>query len=160
MSKYLEIGSGSKPHEGYETIEIQEKFHPTYLGDFRTMSFTDIDTIRAEHLLEHFGRDESIQVLKLWHDWLKMGGVLIVETPDFEGICEMFMKCSKASERYWLIRHTYGSQEADWAYHKEGWYEDRFRRVLPYLGFEIIDFTHTVSRGYLKNIKVRARKIK
>lgn len=128
------------------------------MGDFRTMSFNDIEEIRSEHLLEHFGRDEAIVILNLWKDWLKKDGILIVETPDFESICKAFEGKDRATQ-YWLTRHAYGSQEADWAYHRDGWYEDKFKQLFPEIGFEIMSIERNHTRGYLPNIKVTAKKI-
>lgn len=151
--KRLEIGSGRMAHKGYETIDVEEYAHPTYLGDFRTMVFTDIDEIRSHHLLEHFGREEGIEVLKQWYSWLKVGGILIVETPDFEGICRDF-----AVNPYWLTRHAYGSQEREWAYHKTGYYEQSFKEILPKIGFKILEIRKSKSRKILPNITIIAKK--
>lgn len=150
----LDIGSGEKPHKGYKTIDIEEYAHPDYLGDFRLMSFKDVDEIRSHHLLEHFTRDEGIRVLKLWHSWLRTGGQLIVETPDFEYICKDF-----TVDPYWMTRHAYGSQEAEWAVHKDGWYEAKFRQVLPDVGYGILQIKRNKSRKILPNILVVAIKI-
>ena len=150
----IEIGSGRKPHKGYETIDVESYANPTYLGDFRTMNFQDIDEIRAHHLLEHFSRVEGESVLKLWHRWLKQSGLLIIETPDFEGICDNFRK-----DKYWMTRHTYGSQEAEWAFHRDGYYEDKFKEILPRLGFEIISINKSTSRKILPNITFVAKKL-
>ena len=149
----LEIGVGRRKHKGYETIDVEEYANPTHLGDFRTMSFSGVEEIRAHHLLEHFSRDESIKVLTLWNKWLAVGGILIVETPDFEGICTNFNK-----DHYWMTRHTYGSQEADWAFHRDGWYENKFKTTLPELGFDIVDIRRNHTRGYLPNIRVTSKK--
>jgi predicted SAM-dependent methyltransferase len=149
----LNIGCGKRKYRGYTTIDIDSENSPDIVGDFRTMDFKDVDEIRAEHLLEHFSRDEGIQVLKLWHKWLKEGGILIVETPDFEGICRDF-----EIDKYWMTRHAYGSQNADWAYHRDGYYEQKFKDLLPNLGFEIVSITKNRSRKILPNIKVVAVK--
>lgn len=135
----LEIGVGRKHHSGYKTIDIESYAKPDYLGDFRTMKFKDIEEIRSHHLLEHFDRKEAIEVLKQWHSWLKTEGKLVLETPDFEGICNYF---TNQPLRLWgtremLVMATYGSQEAKWAFHKDGWYEDKFKDILPKLGFKI-----------------------
>lgn len=155
--KRLNIGCGRKKYHGYTTIDIEPKNTPDILGDFRTMNFSDIEEIRAEHLLEHFGRDEGVQVLKLWYDWLMPGGRLIVETPDFEMICAGFAE-QNTYGRYWFTRHAYGSQEADWAFHRDGWYEDKFREILTEIGFEIDTVVRNKTRGILPNIKVLAIK--
>ena len=150
----LSIGSGRKSYPGHETIDVETYANPTHLGDFRTMNFSDVEEIRAHHLLEHFSRTEGEEVLKLWHDWLKQGGLLIVETPDFEGICDNFRK-----DKYWMTRHAYGSQEADWAFHRTGYYEDSFKYIMPKMGFEILSIKKSVSRKILPNITVVAKKL-
>lgn len=152
--KRLNIGSRRIHHTGYTTIDIEEMSGADIIGDFRTMDFKDVEEILAEHLLEHFGRDESIKVLKQWHKWLKPGGLLTVETPDFEGICRNF-----STDPYWMTRHAYGSQEAEWAFHRDGWYEQKFKDLLPNIGFEIVEITKNRSRRILPNIRVRATKI-
>jgi len=151
----LDIGCGKKAHKEYKTIDLEEYANPTYLGDFREMTFKDVEVIRTHHLLEHFTREEGLKVLKLWHLWLKKEGVIVIETPDFQGICKDFDK-----NPYWMTRHAYGSQESDWALHKDGWYEAKFVEVLPKLGFEITEIKHhkTRNRG-LPNITIFAKKI-
>lgn len=149
----LNIGAGNRHLKGYTTIDIEEKNHPEVLGDFRTMNFGGIEEIRAEHILEHFGRDESQVVLNQWNSWLMDGGRLIIETPDLEYICKDWDK-----DHYWMTRHIYGSQEADWAYHRDGWYEGKFRKLLPELGFEIESIQRNCTHGNLPNIKVVAIK--
>jgi len=149
----LDIGCGRMPHRGYKTIDVEEYANPDYLGDFREMSFEDVEEIRSHHLLEHFGREEGEKVLKLWHSWLRQGGKLIVETPDFEEIGKDF-----SIDPYWMTRHAFGSQESDWAYHRDGWYEAKFREVLPRLGFEIISIGKSKSRKILPNVTVIAKK--
>lgn len=137
--KRIEIGSGRWPKPGYTHIDIEPSTNPDIVGDFRNMLFKDLEEIRAEHLLEHFDRKEATDILKQWHSWLKIGGRLILETPDLEGICEHFFDTNSYwANKEWLIRHAYGSQEADWAYHKDGWYKEKFEKLLPELGFKII----------------------
>ena len=151
----LDVGCGRKPHKGYTTIDIEEYAHPDYLGDFRTMSFKEIEVIRSHHVLEHFTREDGINVLKLWKSWLKTGGTLLIETPDFEYICKDFDK-----NPYHMTRHAYGSQEAEWALHKDGWYEAKFVKILTELGFKIESFKHSHTHSYqLPNITVIATKL-
>lgn len=144
--KRIEIGSGKWPKANCTHIDIEKRKGVDIVGDFRTMSFSDLEEIRSHHLLEHFGRKEAIEVLKLWHSWLKKDGVLIVETPDFERICYNFK-----NDREWLNNHTFGSQEADWAFHKDGWWKDKFMEVLPKIGFEITLIKEKTSKVIIKS---------
>ena len=162
MGLRLNIGCGQRHRAGYTTIDIKAKYKPDIVGDFRTMEFEDVDLILAEHLLEHFGRDEGIDILKLWYKWLNPGGHLHIETPDFEEICKDFSK-----NKYWMARHAYGSQDergrdivetAEWAYHRDAWYEEKFRKVLPDIGFKVLGFKRNHTRIILPNIKVLAQK--
>lgn len=154
----LEIGCGLKKHKGYQTIDVEEYAHPDYLGDFRTMSFKEVDEIRSHHLFEHFSRKESEDILNLWRGWLKNGGRLIIETPDFEGICKTFTNDTLQKHRYWLARHAFGSQGQEWAFHRDGWWEAKFREVLARHGFKVIGVEKSISRDYLPNITVVAIK--
>lgn len=36
-----------------------------------------------------------------------------------------------------MVMAAYGSQEAEWAFHRDGWYEDKFKEILPEIGFKI-----------------------
>lgn len=118
-----------------------EKAKVDVYADVRTLSYEteSIDEVRSEHLLEHFSRQESLLLLARWHKWLKVGGLLHVETPDFEESAKKFLKGS-LDEKFMLARHIFGSHEADWAYHKDFWAEDKFRFVLGELGYGDFNF--------------------
>lgn len=158
----IEIGSGKTPQFGYTHIDIESSAKPDILGDFRTLHFENLEEIRAYHVLEHFGREEAVRVLKLWHSWLAPNGILKLETPNFEEICRRFPE-----DKNWLCRHAYGSQEAEWAFHKDGWWREKFECILPEIGFEIFLIKGNKSRVFLEgktekhvlpNITVFARK--
>ena len=149
----LDIGAGRKPHKGYKTIDIESYANPDYLGDFREMTFSDVEVIRAHHILEHFSREEGVAVLRLWVSWLKDGGTLIIETPDIEYICKNWN-----DDRYWMTRHLLGSQESEWAFHRDGWYEEKFREVFNKIGLKITSVKRSKSRKILPNITVVAEK--
>lgn len=155
----LEVGCGRKPLKGFKTIDIEAYAKPDYLGDFRSMSFCDVDEIQAHHVFEHFGRDEALKVLQLWKSWLKVGGKLVVEVPDFEAVCEAFINTDNEKHRYWLCRHLYGSQEAEWAYHRDGYWEDKLIQMFDSNGLIVKVIRNNVTRGYLPNIIVEATKI-
>ncbi len=166
--KRIEIGAGKWPVAGFYHIDIEPGRGIDAVGDFRKMSFSNIEEIRAHHLLEHFGYTEVIEVLKQLHSWLMVDGRLIVETPDFERICAIFDNGGYWADKEHMMIHAFGSQEADWAYHKIGWYKERYEKILPELGFEIelikqkhsyIRYGDRKTRYRLPNILVIAKKI-
>ena len=55
------------------------------------------------------------------------------------------------------LHHVFGSQEAGWAVHHDGWYEAKFRSHLEALGYERLSFSRARWRG-THNITVTARR--
>ena len=154
MSNKIQIGSRRKGMAGYLNIDIEDHPGVDVVSDFRLLSFKDLDEIRSHHLFEHFSRAEAEDILDQWYSWLKVGGVLIIETPDFEGICKDFDK-----DPYWMTRHAYGSQGEEWAFHRSGWYEAAFRESLTKHGFEVTSIRKSKSRKILPNITAVATKL-
>jgi predicted SAM-dependent methyltransferase len=149
----LHLGCGYRILEGYINVDIE---HPKadIIADFRTLNYPkqSVDEIRSHFIFEHFGRKQAKRLLKQWRQWLKIGGLLIIEVPDFEGICNNFYK-----DPYWMTRHAFGSQEAEHAYHRDGWYEAKFRDILPRIGYNIISIEKRIGRkGVLPNLLVKA----
>ncbi len=142
----LDIGSGRKPHKGYKTIDIEEYANPDYLGDFREMTFKDVEAIRAHHLLEHFPIQEVPDILSLWYSWLKPGGVLLIEVPDFEGVCREWEQ-TRYKDRFLLF--TFGTTaKNEWGKHYYGWHEENLSRYFKKAGFKIQKVIHHFTRNY------------
>ncbi|OGZ00151.1 MAG: hypothetical protein A2945_00465 [Candidatus Liptonbacteria bacterium RIFCSPLOWO2_01_FULL_52_25] len=142
MPLKLHLGCQEKYLEGYVNIDLPPDAHTVQRAkvdleaDVRTLSYTreTVDEVRSEHLLEHFSRQEALVLLARWHQWLKMGGLVHVETPDFEESAKKFVHAS-LDDQFQLARHIFGSHEADWAYHKDFWSENKYRYVLRELGY-------------------------
>ncbi len=138
----LHLGCQEKYLEGYVNIDLPPDAHTVQKAkvdleaDVRTLSYEreSVDEVRSEHLLEHFSRQEALLLLARWHKWLKMGGVMHTETPDFEESAKKFLKGS-LDEQFMFARHIFGSHEADWAYHKDFWSENKYTYVLRELGY-------------------------
>jgi SAM-dependent methyltransferase len=76
----LNLGSGSQPLEGYVNLDGAN-------GDsIYPLDYKDVEVIRASHVLEHFGHDESVAVMLNWIDCLAPGGVLKLGVPDFDDL--------------------------------------------------------------------------
>jgi hypothetical protein len=118
-----------------------------------------LEEIRLHHLFEHFDRADALALLIRWHRWLRPDGRIRIETPDFEGCIEKFGE-RPIGEQTVILRHIFGSQEAPWAVHRDGWSENRFRYVLGELGFDRISTARTYSdpRQLLPNVLVTAHR--
>ena len=111
--------------------------------------------MRLHHVFEHFDRPTALRLLIDWHEWLAPGGTLTIETPDFERAARAFAAAPRRADRGTVLRHLFGSHEAAWAVHWDGWYEERYRRTLGALGFGTLGFARENWRD-THNITVTA----
>ncbi|MFH1246705.1 MAG: methyltransferase domain-containing protein [Candidatus Liptonbacteria bacterium] len=164
MSKELKLhlGCQEKYLNGYVNIDLPPSEHTAQkvkadvYADVRTLSYEPetVDEVRSHHMLEHFSRQEALVLLARWHKWLKMGGSIFVETPDFEESAKKFL-ASSVEGQFRLARHIFGSHEASWAYHKDYWSEDKYRYVLRSLGYGDFEF-----EKYSNNLEQKIPKMK
>lgn len=141
----LHLGCGETYLEGYINIDFPQSEHTVMKPvadisqDIRTLKYEPgtIAEIRSHHVFEHFSRAETLAILRQWYGWLMPGGKLVIETPDFEGSVKKFLLADLQTQSQ-LSRHIFGSQEAKWAYHLDGWYGKKFKFVLQQFGFEQI----------------------
>jgi SAM-dependent methyltransferase len=116
-----------------------------------------LDEIRSHHLFEHFNRVDALKLLAKWRRWLKPGGKLVIETPDYFWssvlipLVPFFFKMR-------LGRHLFGTQEAAWANHLDFWDKGKFKKVLTKYGFDNFKFKHPLYRNFMPNIQVECRK--
>ncbi len=140
----LHLGCGEKYLEGYVNIDFPEGEHTVMKpkvdikADIRTLSYPEnsVDEIRSHHMFEHFTRAEVLKLLTRWRSWLKSGGVLVIETPDFATSSRFYLNTTSLKRRAQLARHIIGSQEAGWAIHKDLWDKPKFSFILKKMGFE------------------------
>jgi hypothetical protein len=109
--------------------------------------------VRLHHLFEHFDRATALALLLRWYGWLRPGGYVTIETPDFEACVDGFAGRTPQQQSV-ILRHVFGSQEAPWAEHLDGWSPRRFREVLGELGFVGVQTSRTDSDelGLLANV--------
>lgn len=162
----LHLGCGERYFEGYVNIDyppekqtvIQSKVD--MYADITKLSYrkNSIEEIRLHHVFEHFDRPSALALLCRWRDFLKTGGLLHIETPDAMACFkQMLSPFYSFDQKQQIERHLFGSHEASWAVHWDGWYEDKYRYTLSLLGFENISFKRN-RWGVTRNIEVYARK--
>jgi predicted SAM-dependent methyltransferase len=162
----LHLGCGEKYLEGYVNIDYPPDEHPVQVSwpadvyaDIRELSYEpgSVAEVRLHHVFEHFDRVTALGLLIDWYTWLEEGGILMIETPDFEASVRRFLKRRSRSHRGEIVRHIFGSQEAAWAFHADGWYEEKFHQVLEALGYELTRVKRASWRA-TDNITITARK--
>jgi predicted SAM-dependent methyltransferase len=162
----LHLGCGERYFDGYVNIDYPQD-HQTIIKS-KADKFCDIldlhykpnsiDEIRLHHVFEHFDRPTAIALLCKWRTWLKPGGLLRIETPDAEACYKMMISPFLSFDaKQQVNRHLFGSHEASWAVHWDGWYKDKYKITLEKLGYNDLKFVKN-KWGLLRNIEVFARK--
>lgn len=164
----LHLGCGENYLDGYINIDYPPKEHPVMnvnadiYQDITQLQFPSgsVDEIRLHHVFEHFDRVYALALLIKWHVWLKIGGRLIIETPDLIGSAKTLLSDAPWSRKMAVVRHLAGSHEASWAFHLDHWFPERFEHTLTRFGFGSIE-TKTFSwqnEPFLSNVIVVAVK--
>jgi len=141
----LHLGCGEKAFPGYVNIDFPPSEHTVQqirgadvYADVVALAMPDdsVDEVRLHHLFEHFSSATALALLCRWHRWLRPGGRIVIETPDVLACARLLVDPVTTVEgRLSVMRHLFGSQEASWAVHRDGWYDQRFGVVLSGLGF-------------------------
>jgi predicted SAM-dependent methyltransferase len=163
----LHLGCGQVCLRGYLNIDypltehtVQQDSVADEFADLTDMQYPaeTVDEIRLHHVFEHFPRPQATALIASWHTWLKQEGRLHIEVPDFDATAALIISPDTSEhEKCVAIRHIFGSNEAGWAVHYDGWNEGRLRELLGVFGFTI----ETVGRNaYLatRNIEIIATK--
>ena len=98
-SRKIHLGCGQRYLEGYLNIDFPSDHHTVMRPkadlfiDFRELQYDNefLEEVRLHHVFEHYTRAQSISLLLTWRRWLKEGGVLHIETPDFEACITQYI---------------------------------------------------------------------
>jgi hypothetical protein len=165
----LHLGCGQKYLDGYVNIDyppaahtvqntsVADEYHD--IGRLRYAA-SSIDEVRLHHVFEHFERFRACAYLASWNSWLRAGGIVHIEVPDFETtIRENFTWLTRARFEGVGLRHIFGSQEAAWAVHYEGYSGRRLEKITRAFGFEKVK---VIKSDYKRtfNVEIIAKKVK
>ncbi len=165
----LHLGCGQIYLDGYINIDypldhhsVQTKSVADKLADITKLKYKkrSISEIRLHHVFEHFSRPCSLALLASWNSWLKIDGDLCIEVPDFEKSARKYLSIfSSKKSKFVALRHIFGSQEAHWAVHFEGYNKSLFNSILPLFGYKVVEYSYNSWKGTY-NIVVKAKKIR
>ena len=131
-------------------------------ADITSLDFPpgSVDEIRMHHVFEHFNRVTALAQLIKWHQWLKTGGTLWIETPDLIGTARTLLSDAAWRVKTGVVRHITGDQSSAWAYHIDQWFPERFERTLKKLGFDPVQVQSATwqKEPFLSNVHAIARK--
>lgn len=164
----LHLGCGKNILNGYINIDYPANKHnilkvkPDIEADILNLDFysNQVDEIRLHHVFEHFNRVTALGLLIRWTEWLKGGGRIIIETPDLIGCAQTLASDAPYKIKAAISRHLAGDQAAEWGYHIDHWYADRFYKTLTLFGYENIQIQQDKwdHPPHLSNVTVIATK--
>jgi len=129
------IGSGGEKRKGYVNIDLHVQ--ADFQCDIRDLSPALAEygrpiEIRACHVIEHLDRNHVMGALRGWIRALEPGGVLEIETPDMEWVCQNFVNYASGDEDLndFPEMIIYGLQTHPGEYHHTAMYEKRLKALL------------------------------
>jgi len=140
----LHLGCGERRLPGYHNIDFGTENHTVLnpaadeVGDITLLRYPaeTIEEIRLHHVFEHFCRAQAVALLLVWQSWLRPGGIVRIEVPDFAASARAALGLMASRPRQAVaIRHIFGSQEAEWADHKAGYTARTLRDLVSRCGF-------------------------
>lgn len=143
----IHLGCGQRYLEGYLNVDFPLSAHTAQTEsvadlhtDITTLRYpaASVDEVRLHHVFEHFPRPVACGLLACWHSWLKPGAVLHIEVPDFARTARIMLSpFSSFKQRAVAERHLFGSHEASWAAHCEGYTSEMLKKMLSAFGFTV-----------------------
>lgn len=165
----LHLGCGQRHFEGYVNIDyplsehsVQQTSIADEYANLLELRYKpgSIEEVRLHHVFEHFPRAVACALLYSWNTWLKKSGTLRIEVPDFEKTGKVALsRFSSKKAKAVALRHIFGSQEAHWAVHFEGYTPSSLTEVMQLYGFKVSEVKKNSHLGTY-NIDISAIKIK
>lgn len=131
----MNIGSGNQIYKNYTNLDIRKidgAIQCDVSSSLQMRRFRGCDEICAFDILEHFPREKSHEVLKMWISLLRPGGVIRIRCPDLLHAVKV-----RLSDE-WLELLLYGGQDYEENFHKCGFTRNTLVGLLLDENLEII----------------------
>lgn len=165
----LHLGCGQVYLDGYINIDfplskhsVQHKSVADKRADITKLKYSknSIEEIRLHHVFEHFDRATACALVAIWSNWLVDGGTLRIEVPDFARTAlSILSPYTPLRKRSVGLRHVFGSQEADWAIHYNGWSKSELIKIFQMFGLDVTSIKRNQWKGTY-NIEIIGKKVK
>lgn len=163
----IHLGCGQLYLDNYVNIDyppsehtVQDKSIADVHADILSLRypFESVDEVRLHHVFEHFPRPVACALLAAWHSWLREGGIVRIEVPDFTKTARVLLNPLNSFKKQALAeRHLFGSHEAPWAVHCEAYTVRFLEAMLDCFGYSIRKIMNNSWKGTY-NIEVIAEK--
>ena len=157
--KVVDYGSGEThvtfPEGPALRVDAREDVHPDFRCDLRKVPFESeqFEVVFSSHTLEHFSREESVEVLTEWVRTLKKGGKLRIIVPNIRWAADRLSKEGIYDQDVFNV--FYGQQSYGLNFHKNGFTPETATDLVEKVGCKVDKMT---LEGY--NICIEATKLK
>jgi len=131
----LHLGCGNICLEGYVNVDLDPNAKADIMDDIVSLERfheNSIELIYACNVLEHLGRWKYKLALKRWYELLIDGGILRLSVPNFEKVCEYYLKTKDLDTCQCAL---YAGQDNPYNYHYWCWDFNTLKRDLEEVGF-------------------------
>ncbi len=155
----VDLGCGDNKIEGFDGLDLRPLPGVKYIADVRNLPFDNasVDELAARHVIEHFTKDEAMDILREWRRVLKPGAPITIWCPNLLYIAEQYLqlpdKEKNPERKYHLLGWLYGEQNYPGNYHYFAYDWWLLSEFLLKAGFERIDPIHDI---HSQNLCVRA----
>jgi len=134
----LHLGCGKRHIPGWFHVDALDYPHIDHCGPVEDLSFIadgTVELIYASHVLEHFGRNTYMDVLREWRRVLAPQGVLRLAVPDFGAAARLYMTGGLPRGIEDIRGLICGGQRDQYDFHKMIFDEADLSRALKEVGF-------------------------
>lgn len=146
----LHLGCGCVILPRFINLDIREeegidKVSLVYPIDYDNDKF---DLVYASHVLEHFAKKQTQNILKEWVRVLKKDGTLRISVPDMEALIRIYQATKDLNQ---IIGPLYGNQDYRYNYHYTAFDYRTLKRLMEKAGLTSVhywDVRRTIHSDY------------
>lgn len=153
----LHLGCGQRYLDGYINIDyplsehsVQKNSVADINADILALRYpaSVVAEVRLHHVFEHFTRPVACALVAAWNSWLQPNGLIHIEVPDFHRTARAITSSlTSLKSKAVAERHLFGSHEAHWAAHYEGYTPALLKKLVSTFGFAIQKIDKNSWRG-------------